>query len=137
MLAGAPIDTDAGGGPVKRMAHAYPISFYEEMVGMGGRLMRGEVMLRGWKGMNPVEHYLTEHIDLYEHIDDPGYLKKKELFESWYENPIDLPGRWHLQAIGQLFKENRLAKGSFIGLGRRLDLKEVTCPRLPAGRRER
>ena len=30
---------------------------------------------------------------------------------SWYENPIDLPGRWYLQAIEQLFKENRLAKG--------------------------
>lgn len=95
---------------------------------MGGGLMRGEVMLRGWKGMNPVEHYITEHIDLYDHIDDPAYLKKKEIFESWYENPIDLPGRWYLQAVVQLFKENRLAKGRFIGLGRRLDLEDVTCP---------
>lgn len=56
------------------------------------------------------------------------YLKKKETFESWYENPIDLPGRWYLQAIVQLFKENRLAKGNFVGLGRRLDLKDVICP---------
>jgi H+-transporting ATPase len=41
---------------------------------------------------------------------------------------IDLPGRWYLQAIQQLFKENRLAKGEFIGLGRRLDLRSITCP---------
>jgi len=128
VLAGAPIDTDAGDGPVKRMAHEFPTLFYEELIAIGGGLMRGELMLCGWKGMHPAEHYITEHVELYEHIDDPVYLKKKETFESWYENPIDLPGRWYLQAIVQLFKENRTAKGNFVGLGRRLDLKGVICP---------
>ncbi len=128
VLAGSPIDTDAGDGPIKRMAHASPVSFYEELVAMGGGLMRGKFMLDGWKNMHPEEHYIKQHIDLYEHIDDPVYLKKEETFESWYENPIDLPGRWYLQAIVQLFKENRLAKGSFVGLGRRLSLKDITCP---------
>ena len=55
-------------------------------------------------------------------------MKKEETFESWYENPIDLPGRWYMQAITQLFKENRLAKGIFVALGRRLNLKDITCP---------
>ncbi|MEJ2626715.1 MAG: esterase, partial [Pseudolabrys sp.] len=40
----------------------------------------------------------------------------------------DLPGRWYLQAVQQLFKENRLAKGTFVGLGKRLSLKDITCP---------
>src|SRR5271165_1563843 len=128
VLAGAPIDTDAGEGPVKRMAHAFPTAFYEELVALGGGLMRGEIMLRGWKNMHPEEHYIQSHIDLYEHIDDPAYLAKEETFETWYENPIDLPGRWYLQAITQLFKENRLAKGEFVGLGRKLDLSNITCP---------
>jgi poly(3-hydroxybutyrate) depolymerase len=128
VLAGAPIDTDAGDGPIKRMAHTYPTSFYEELVELGGGLMRGSVMLQGWKAMHPAEHYVNEHIDLYEHIDDPAYMEKEETFESWYENPIDLPGRFYLQAIVQLFKENRLAKGSFIGLGKQLNLRDVTCP---------
>jgi polyhydroxyalkanoate depolymerase len=128
VLAGSPIDTDAGDGPVKRMAHETPLTFYEELVAAGGGLMRGATMLQGWKSMHPEEHYMKEHIDLYEHIDDPVYLAKEETFERWYENPIDLPGRWYLQAISQLFKENRLAKGEFIGLGRRLSLKDVTCP---------
>lgn len=125
--AGAPIDTDAGNGPVKRMAHTYPTSFYEQLVTLGGGLMRGKIMLRGWKGMHPEEHYIKQHIDLYEHIDDPAYLAKEETFERWYENPIDLSGRWYLQAIVHLFKENRLAMGSFIGLGRRLNLKDIVC----------
>ena len=71
---------------------------------------------------------MQDHIDLYEHIDDPAYLKKEETFESWYENPIDLPGRWYLEVIKELFKENRFAKGTFVGLGRCLDLENITCP---------
>jgi len=114
VLAGAPIDTAAGNGPIKRMAKEIPISFYDELVALGGGLMKGQ--------------FILEHIDLYEHIDDPKYLAKKETFESWYENPIDLPGRWYLQVITQLFKQNRFAKGEFVGLGRRLNLKQITCP---------
>ena len=128
VLAGAPIDTDAGDGPIKRMVHESPMSFYEELVALGGGLMRGKFMLQGWKNMHPEQHYIQDHVDLYEHIDDPGYVAKEETFARWYENPIDLPGRWYLQAIEQLFKENRLAKGKFVGLGRQLDLHNITCP---------
>ena len=90
--------------------------------------MPGSIMLKGWKGLDPQQHYIQQHIDIYESIDDPVYLEKEETFESWYENPIDLPGRFYLQAITQLFKQNRLAKGTFVGLGRRLDLKQINCP---------
>ncbi|MBB4198259.1 poly(3-hydroxyalkanoate) synthetase [Rhodoblastus sphagnicola] len=128
VLAGAPIDTDAGDGPIKRLAHETPLSTYQELVALGGGLMRGAMMLQGWKNMHPAQHYMLDQIDVYEHIDDPAWLAKEETFESWYESPIDLPGRWYLQAITQLFKENRLAKGEFVGLDRKLDLRGITCP---------
>jgi poly(3-hydroxyalkanoate) synthetase len=110
------------------MVHEIPASFYEELVALGGGLMKGKFMLQGWKNMHPEQRYIQDHVDLYEHIDDPVYVAKKETFESCYENLIDLPGRWYLQVITQLFKENRLAKGEFIGLGRKLNLRDVTCP---------
>jgi poly(3-hydroxyalkanoate) synthetase len=128
VLAGAPIDTDAGDNPVKHMVHASPMSFYEELVALGGGLMQGKFMLQGWKNMHPDEHYLREHIDLYEHIDDPVYVHKRETFERWYENPIDLPGRWYLQAMRELFKENRLARGRFAALGRTISLTDIAIP---------
>jgi poly(3-hydroxyalkanoate) synthetase len=78
--------------------------------------------------MHPDEQYVDKYLDLYEHIDDPAYLKKTELFESWYENPIDLPGRWYLQVIRTIFKDNLLAKGRYVALGRTIDLKTITCP---------
>ncbi|MEZ5855185.1 MAG: alpha/beta fold hydrolase [Hyphomicrobiaceae bacterium] len=128
VLAGSPMDTDAGDGAIKAIAHELPISDYEELVSLGGGLMRGRFMLEAWKNMHPGEQYFTKYIDLYEHAEDPAYLKKQESFEAWYENPIDLPGRWYLQAVKSLFKENQLAKGTFVGLGRKLSLKDIVCP---------
>jgi poly(3-hydroxybutyrate) depolymerase len=128
VLAGAPIDTDAGNGPIKKMAHTLPFSLYEEMVAAGGGRMLGQTMLAGWKSMNPEEQYLGKYLELYQHIEDKNYIKRTERFERWYENPIDLPGIYYLQAIQQIFKENRLAKGQFVGLGKRLSLKDIVCP---------
>lgn len=128
VLAGSPIDTDAGHGPIREMAHHMPMADFEKLVELGGGFMRGKVMLAAWKNMHPGEQYFSKYVDLYEHIDDPVFVKKREDFEAWYENPLDLPGRWYLQAVQQLFKENRLAKGTFVGLGRTLSLKAIHCP---------
>jgi polyhydroxyalkanoate depolymerase len=128
VLAGSPIDTAAGDGPIKRMAHDTPMSAYEDLVKLGGGRMRGQIMLAGWKNMHPEKHYVAEDLEFYQHMDDPAYRKRVEVFDSWYEDPLDLPGRWYLQAIRELFKENRLAKGKFVGLGRRLNLKTIVCP---------
>jgi len=128
VLAGAPIDTDAGDGPIKKIAHSLPMSFYEELVQAGGGRMLGRYMLAGWKSMHPEQQYVDKYLDLYRHIEDKCYIKRTEQFERWYENPIDLPGRYYLQAIQLLFKENRLAKGEFVALGRKLDLKAIRAP---------
>jgi poly(3-hydroxyalkanoate) synthetase len=126
VFAGSPIDTDAGDGPIKRMAHGLPMSFYEELVAFGAGLMKGELMLQGWKNLYLEQDFVERETDGVE-IDQPACLKEEQ-FESWYENPIDLPGRWYLQVVKELFKENRLVKGTFVGLGRRLKLKDITCP---------
>ncbi len=90
--------------------------------------MLGQYMLAGWKNMHPGEQYLGKFIDLYEHIEDKNYVMRTERFERWYENPIDLPGAYYIQAIKLLFKENRFAKGEFVALGQRLSLSSVVCP---------
>lgn len=128
VLAGSPIDTDAGHGPIREMAHDLKMADFEQLVSTGGGFMRGKFMLAAWKNMHPGVQYFGKYVDLYEHIDDPAYIRKAEDFEAWYENPIDLPGRWYLQAVEQLFKENRLAKGKFVGLGKQLSLKDIRCP---------
>jgi poly(3-hydroxybutyrate) depolymerase len=127
VLAGAPIDTDAGNGAVKQMAHALPMSFFKGLVTIGGGLMHGHVMIAGWKSMHPEKQW-EKYLDLYQHIENKNYIERVETFERWYENPINLPGAFYLQAVEQLFKENRLARGEFVALGKRLSLKDITCP---------
>jgi poly(3-hydroxybutyrate) depolymerase len=128
VLAGSPIDTDAGNGAIKTLAHTLPIDVYKEMVDLGNGRMLGKTMLAGWKNMHPGAQFMGKYIDLFAHIDDRNYIRRTEKFERWYENPIDLPGVYYTQAVEQLFKENRLAKGEFVGLGRRLALKDIVCP---------
>lgn len=128
VLAGSPIDTDAGDGPIKRLAHSLPLATYREMVDMGQGLMRGSLMLAGWKNMHPAEQYAEKYATLYRNIEDQSLVARTEQFERWYENPVDLPGAYYLQAIEQLFKDNRFAKGTFVGLGRTLALRDIKIP---------
>jgi polyhydroxyalkanoate depolymerase len=128
VLAGAPIDTEAGRGPVKDLARTLPLGFYQELVRLGGGRMLGKFMLAGWKNMHPDEQYVQKYIDLFEHIDDRAYLRRSEEFSRWYEYTVDLPGAYYLQAVQWIFKENRLARGDFVALGRRITLKDVTVP---------
>ena len=137
ILGGAPIDTDAGEGTIKEYAHRFPLEFFEELVAAGGGLMKGDFMLEGYKSLHPEKQYYEKYVELYEHIDDSSYLQRFENFERWYEHPINLPGKWYLQVIKELFKENRFFKGEFTGLGKTLSLDDIKCPvYLLAGERD-
>lgn len=128
VLAGAPIDTHAGSGAIEEYANTLPYSFYEDLVAAGDGLLKGAHMLEGFKNMHRQEQYVDKYVELYKHIDDPSYIKRTENFERWYEYTINLPGRWYLQVIRELFKENRFAKGKFIALGQELNPKNIICP---------
>lgn len=73
VLAGSPMDTDAGHGPIREMAHNLKMADFEKLVEMGGGFMRGAFMLSAWKNMHPDVQYFGKYVDLYEHIDDPEF----------------------------------------------------------------
>ncbi|MCL5101233.1 MAG: alpha/beta fold hydrolase [Candidatus Parvarchaeota archaeon] len=128
VLAGAPIDTSAGEGAIKFYARNYPIEFFEGMVALGGGLMPGDFVLAGFKSLHAYQSYIGKFVDLYKNINDPAYLEKFETFERWYEYTLNLPGKWYLQVITELFKENKFFNGRFVGLGKRLKLCDINCP---------
>jgi poly(3-hydroxyalkanoate) synthetase len=127
-MGGAPIDTDAGQGKIKEYAQKLPMKFFEELVAAGNGNLKGEFLLTGFKNLNPERNYIQKYVNLYERIEDPLFVKRFETFERWYEYTIDLPGTFYLQIVKELFKENRLFEGKFIGLGRRLSLENIHCP---------
>jgi len=96
VLAGAPIDTDTGNGPIKRMAHGLPMSVYRNLVAAGGGRMCGEVMLAGWKNMHPGEQYPTKYIDVYETRSCPATRGLRDRLQ-----PVDPQGRVSADPIQQ------------------------------------
>jgi poly(3-hydroxyalkanoate) synthetase len=128
VLAGSPIDTGVGNGPARKILMKLPMVFFTELVELGGGLMPGRFMLAAYKNMDPAQHYLKKYVNLYRHIDDAPYLRSQERFASWYESPIDLPGRVYLQVVDKLFKQNQFARGEFVALGKKLSLGDVRCP---------
>lgn len=128
VLGGSPIDFAAGGGKIRKTVNTLPLSFYFMMVMMGHGIMRGQWILAGFKNMNAFDRYINDYINLFLNIEDPGTVERSRRFRRWYEFTQGLPGGWYLQAVKQLFKENRLIRGKLKILGRRVDLSAVKCP---------
>ena len=126
VAAGSPLDADAGDGFIKDIAKEQPMSFFEELVEMGGGLMRGKFMLAGWKAMHPEVHYLKNYIDLYEHVEDPEFVKRDE-FARWYEHPLDLPGRGTCRPSNTSSRIMSSARATS-WCGRKIGLHDIVCP---------
>lgn len=128
VLAAAPIDFHEGNGMITQYAKLYPIEFFQSLVAMGGGVLNGGFMVMGFKMMNPVDRFITDYMDLFEHIDDETFVKRARKFRGWYEYTQNLPGKFYLQVVKELFKDNKLVKGSLNILGRKVDMQNISCP---------
>ncbi len=129
VLAAAPIDFHAEPGVINILArYVYPMAFYEALVAMGGGIMRGEMISTGFNNMRPFERYVLKYIDLYAHIDDKNYVDRYRELDNWYALAQHIPGATYLRIVKELFKENRMVRGTMVCCDRPLDLKQVTCP---------
>ena len=127
VLAGAPIDTAAGPGGPGLLASSLPLGVYRQLVGMGQGRMSGRYLMESWKTLHP-GHYLGRMLELHRDFAADGDLARNDAFQRWIDAALDLPGRYYLQVIEELFQQNQLARGCFAGLGRTLSLEDVTCP---------
>ncbi len=130
VVAAAPIDVEAVSSPMIDYAKL-PMSFFRYLVATGGGIMKGRYILTGFKNMQPEEHYINKYQRLWKMLeeDDEEGLDRLIRFENWYEYTQDLPGRFYLEIIRDIFKNNGLTKPGFIKLdGQSVDLGEIKCP---------
>jgi len=128
MLAAAPIDFTAGGGKLQEVVQGMPIDFYQWLVAMGFGNMMGDMMLMGWKIMNPYERFVSDFINLWVNVRDDSFRERSKQFQTWYEYTQNISGRWYLQAVDKLFKKNHLIQGKLKILGKYVDLHNIACP---------
>jgi poly(3-hydroxyalkanoate) synthetase len=135
VLVGAPVDIAAEQSELSRLAAQVPLAAFEEFVSSQGGRVRGRLMLRMW---GPTLGAQDERRVLQVPPDDHSAAMKGLLarFREWYDLTVDLPGTYYLEVASWLYKENRLAEGRFVALGRRIDLVSVHQPIFLLGARD-
>jgi poly(3-hydroxybutyrate) depolymerase len=128
VLAGAPIDINAGESELSRVAHGVPAYVFKRLVELGDGRVRGAHLLQFWKHPPLEAEAIHSLLQIPDDIVSPRSSRLIRLFREWHEHPIDLPGTYYLQVVQWLYKDNQLAAGRFAVLGRPIDLSVVRSP---------
>ncbi|MBI5260272.1 MAG: alpha/beta hydrolase [Bradyrhizobium sp.] len=127
VLVGAPVDLSIE-STLSQVARSMPQAVLEQLVARGGGNVSGEEMLNLWSpSLSNVEIEAT----LQRPLLSAEALHGRELlerFRQWNEETLDLPGAYYRQVINWIFRENRIATGRFVALGRPIDLHELKTP---------
>ena len=123
-----PDDIAAGNSKLSDLARNTPMAIFKELVDLGGGRILGHRVRQLW-ALSPLDreavHHLLQSPDA---IGSAAFRRLEARFHEWFAWTVDLPGTYYLQVVEQLFKENRLAGGSFEVLGRPIDLAGMRCP---------
>ena len=128
VVAGAPVDIRAGESGLSRLAAQTPLAAFTELVELGGGRVLGERVLGLWGPRTLDAGTVRELLQLPVRIKQQQFLTLEAEFQEWYAATVDLPGTYYLQVVDWLYKQNRLAEGRFVALGRRIDLAQLRTP---------
>jgi len=130
-IGGAPIDFHAGNAViddyVKGMDPTSDLGFYRRVVGLGGGVLKGELMLNGFIAIKP-ESEVAKQLGLLAHLDDAEHLDRYRDFEDWFKHVQDIPGTFYLWIVEHLFRDNRLVHDSLEIGGEQVDLGRIDVP---------
>jgi poly(3-hydroxyalkanoate) synthetase len=127
VLVGAPVDFHAGDSALSRTVGSLPPAVFENLVGLGEGRVLGHHVLDAWAPMldaAAADRVLQIAPNL--GADERHALEAR--FREWYAWTVNLPGTYYLETIERLYRENEIATGRFVALGRRIDLADVRAP---------
>ena len=122
VLAGAPIDPGAAGSGITHSLASVPPAAILQIVALGGGRISGSLSFALWSGGVSPEFTAEAALQC---GGDPAMMAK---FDVWNHRTVDLPGAYFVQTAEWVFRENRLARGSFSALGRPVALSAVEAP---------
>jgi poly(3-hydroxyalkanoate) synthetase len=122
VLAGAPVDMSVPSELSRNVAQT-PQQAFEGMVTPGRGVISGEYMLSVW-----TRSFSAPEVGAVLQRDVSAENELLDRFRRWDNAPLDLPGAYFLQVVSWIFRENRLAGGGFVALGKGIRLTEVKTP---------
>jgi poly(3-hydroxyalkanoate) synthetase len=128
VVAAAPVDTHVVDSPLSSLARSAPIETFQELVRLGEGLARGGQAQQFWGLMADSPEQIHDLLQSDLPLDSERFAAQAILFQAWSESPLDLPGAYYLEVVEKLYKENQLARGEFVALGKRIDLHDIRRP---------
>jgi len=124
VLVGAPVDLSIESA-LTQLARSAPEMVYDQLVARGGGNVSGDEMLRFWSKPPSRDDIAAA---LQKDLSDEEGAALLARFDRWNMETLNLPGTYYLQIVNWIFRENRIAGGAFVALGRAVDLKDVKAP---------
>jgi len=128
VLVGAPIDIRAAPSALSSLADSTPMEVFRELVRFGDGLVPGRKLLKFWGPDSIPSEDIHAVLQTKTEADTAALARLEARFRDWYAWAIDLPGRFFLDVVENLYKRNELAEGRFAVLGREIDLATVRAP---------
>lgn len=125
VLAGTPVDISVPSAISQAVATLAP-ELFERLVDARTGTVRGRLMLDAWTRHSRAEAMDALQLDAADHSHASATLLER--FDAWNEATLDLPGAFYLEVVNAIFRENRIAAGAFVALGRRIDPANVAVP---------
>lgn len=130
-IAGAPIDFHAGEPLIhdwlRVMAPLGSIDVYRALVAVNGGVLPGEVMLNGFKIMQP-DAETDRQLALLAHVHDAAHVERYRRFEDWFQWTQPIAGAFYLWIVEHLFLRNELLHDTLYVGDRHVDLHQIHCP---------
>jgi poly(3-hydroxybutyrate) depolymerase len=130
-IAGAPIDFHAGEPLIhdwiQLLSPDGRMDFYRWLVAANHGVLPGDVLLDGFKAMQP-QGETDRTLGLLANLHDPAYVARYTTFENWFQHTQPIPGGFYLWIVEHLFQRNELVRGGLVVEGRVVDLKAIDCP---------
>ncbi len=130
-LMGGPIDAEAAPSEVDDLADEHPIEWFEknfiaevpaQYPGAGRKVYPGFLQLAAFINMGPDRH-LNSHLDMWNDKIQGRHKEasKREDFYDEYLAVADLPARFYLETVQEVFQEEDLADGEMFHRGQPVD----------------
>jgi poly(3-hydroxyalkanoate) synthetase len=128
VLAGSPVDIQAGESVLSRLAMQMPLAGFQRLVDLGGGRILGDRVLGLWGPRMLDSESIRQLLQVPRRISGPAFRRLAAEFREWHAATVDLPGTYYLEVVEWLYKQNRLAEGRLVALGHRIDLARVRTP---------
>lgn len=102
---------------------AFPVDRLTEAFGN----MPSALISSGFNWQRPTAS-AQKFVKAFQRSDDAAFANYFTVLESWNQDGVDVPGAAYRRLIKDLYRENKLFKGTFRLKGRPVDLARIRCP---------